>query len=146
MIIHSEGDVLTSPAYALVNPVNTVGTMGAGLALKFKQAYPANFKAYIDACNRGTLRIGALLAFPEMDKLILNVPTKTDWKEPSTIDYIRRAMSNLVYYLVENKTESVAIPALGCGHGKLDYQQVLPIIEEYLEPYKGVAYVYKPKE
>lgn len=46
MIHYTQGDLLNSSAEALVNPVNCVGVMGAGLALQFKKAYPNNFRAY----------------------------------------------------------------------------------------------------
>ncbi len=47
------GNLLESDAQALVNTVNTVGVMGKGIALQFKERFPKNFKAYADACKRG---------------------------------------------------------------------------------------------
>jgi hypothetical protein len=35
MIIYADSDLFQSPAKVLVNPVNTVGVMGKGLALRF---------------------------------------------------------------------------------------------------------------
>jgi hypothetical protein len=54
MIRDAHGDLLSADADALVNTVNTVGVMGKGIALQFKKAYPANFKAYERACKAGT--------------------------------------------------------------------------------------------
>ena len=51
MIEAGRGDLLQADAEALVNTVNTVGHMGKGIALQFKQAYPENFKAYAQACG-----------------------------------------------------------------------------------------------
>ena len=45
-------------AEALVNAVNTVGVMGKGIALMFKEAFPANFRAYEEACRRKEVRVG----------------------------------------------------------------------------------------
>ncbi|HKJ89011.1 MAG TPA: macro domain-containing protein, partial [Gammaproteobacteria bacterium] len=56
-IIH-DGDLLTSTAEALVNPVNTVGVMGKGLALAFRRAHPDSYAAYRTACGNGELRVG----------------------------------------------------------------------------------------
>ena len=53
MIKYRKGDILRADAEALVNTVNCVGIMGRGIALQFKNAYPANFKAYAAACGRG---------------------------------------------------------------------------------------------
>ena len=46
------GDLLAEDAEALVNTVNCVGVMGRGIALQFKKAFPGNFRAYADACER----------------------------------------------------------------------------------------------
>lgn len=43
MIIFTKGDIMTSAADALVNTVNTVGVMGKGIALQFKEEFPANY-------------------------------------------------------------------------------------------------------
>ena len=61
MLIEDHGNILEAPADALVNTVNTVGIMGKGLALQFKQAYPGNFHAYEAACRQGEVRLGNLL-------------------------------------------------------------------------------------
>lgn len=53
MINYTTGDLLQSSSRALVNTVNTVGVMGKGIALHFKEAFPHNFSVYADACRRG---------------------------------------------------------------------------------------------
>lgn len=40
MIELTHGDLLAAPVEALVNVVNTVGVMGKGIALQFRQSYP----------------------------------------------------------------------------------------------------------
>jgi O-acetyl-ADP-ribose deacetylase (regulator of RNase III) len=52
MIRQTWGDILTADVDAVVNPVNTVGVMGAGLAKQFGLAYPAMFDDYVGACRR----------------------------------------------------------------------------------------------
>ena len=52
MITYTEGNLLDADVEALVNTVNTVGVMGKGIALMFKEAFPANYKAYEQACKR----------------------------------------------------------------------------------------------
>lgn len=47
-----KGDLLKSDAQALVNAVNTVGVMGKGIALQFKNRYPENYKVYKEACKK----------------------------------------------------------------------------------------------
>ncbi len=53
MIRFTTGNIMDSSAEALVNTVNTVGVMGKGIALQFKQAFPHNFEVYKQACLTG---------------------------------------------------------------------------------------------
>ena len=50
MIELTHGNLLKADVEALINTVNTVCYMGKGIALQFKQAFPANFAAYAHAC------------------------------------------------------------------------------------------------
>ena len=42
MIKYVSGDIFNSKADVIVNPVNLVGVMGAGLAKQFKERYSKN--------------------------------------------------------------------------------------------------------
>ena len=52
------GNLLDADVDALVNTVNTVGVMGKGIALQFKNAFPANYEAYRLACKEEAVRLG----------------------------------------------------------------------------------------
>jgi O-acetyl-ADP-ribose deacetylase (regulator of RNase III) len=84
MLTEEQGNLLEAPADALVNTVNTVGIMGKGLALQFKQAYPANFHAYQSACRHGEVRLGSMFTYEtgQLDKprFVINFPTKGHWR------------------------------------------------------------------
>ena len=58
MIQDARGNLLEADAEALVNTVNCVGYMGKGIALQFKQAFPANFRAYEQAVKREEVQPG----------------------------------------------------------------------------------------
>jgi O-acetyl-ADP-ribose deacetylase (regulator of RNase III) len=51
MIEDTRGNLLEADVEALVNTVNTVGYMGKGIALQFKQAFPQNFRHYAQAAK-----------------------------------------------------------------------------------------------
>jgi O-acetyl-ADP-ribose deacetylase (regulator of RNase III) len=149
MIKYVKGNLLDSPAVALVNTVNTVGVMGKGIALQFKQAYPHNFAVYKNACRIGQVEIGKILAVKDRDlilgdKLIINLPTKTHWRLPSEYGYIERGLIALRAYLIENDIKSLAMPAPGCGNGGLDWNLVKPILEKYLGGLDSRIDVYEP--
>lgn len=149
MIKYVEGNLLESDAQALVNTVNTVGVMGKGIALQFKNAFPSNYKIYRKACDNEELSVGKLLITTEENlipekKIIINFPTKTDWRKPSEYSYIENGLVELRKYIVENNIESVAIPPLGAGNGGLDWQKVKILIEKYLSDLNASILVYQP--
>lgn len=150
MIYYVRGDLFRSGAEALVNPVNTVGVMGKGLALQFKERYPENYLVYRLACQRGEVRIGKVLAYDlgpsSSPRYILNFPTKAHWKDPSRLEYIRAGLVDLVRVIRELGIQSVAVPALGAGLGGLSWRDVKPLIEEALGGLEGVeVLVYEPR-
>jgi O-acetyl-ADP-ribose deacetylase (regulator of RNase III) len=150
MLRFTTGNLLDSSAEALVNTVNTVGVMGKGIALQFKQAFPHNFNVYKQACNNGHLTTGKILAVKDRElllgeRLIINFPTKSHWKSLSTYEYIESGLIALVAYLTENPVKSMAMPALGCGNGGLDWAKVKTMIEDHLSGLELSIWVYEPQ-
>jgi O-acetyl-ADP-ribose deacetylase (regulator of RNase III) len=142
--------VLESSAQALVNTVNTVGVMGKGIALQFKKAYPGNFREYSIACKTNKIAVGKLFVTKDSnlisgDKIIINFPTKTDWRRSSEYSYIEEGLVDLVKIIEEYNIKSIAIPPLGSGNGGLEWGRVKKIIEKYLSPISDVDIcVYEP--
>lgn len=143
MITYISGDLFQSPAKVLVNTVNTVGVMGKGIALKFKQIYPEMFETYQDHCKRGELEVGKLFLYRTPYKWILNFPTKRHWRNPSRVEYIEAGLRKFreKYYGVS--IPSIAFPELGRGNGELDFEaEVKPLMERYLQNFSIPTFVY----
>lgn len=142
---YTKGNILESNAEVIVNPVNIVGVMGKGLALQFKQKFPHNYKIYKEACKNKTIDIGKSLLVDEstleQKKFILNFPTKKHWSNPSKIEYIEEGLKDLVKIIQNNNFESMAIPALGCGLGGLEWENVKLLLEKYLGNLEGIEIV-----
>jgi len=138
------GDIFAINVDVLVNPVNTVGVMGKGLAKQFKERYPDMFEDYVRICRKG-FDIGQLHVYHvSMDKTIINFPTKKHWKDPSSYDYIEAGLKQLTRYLNKNPVETIVIPPLGCGLGGLDFNIVNKMISNILipaTPRKLIVYV-----
>ena len=150
MIKYVHGNLLEADAEALINTVNTVGIMGKGIALQFRQAFPENYKVYKKACDQGTVKIGTVFFVTtgqlENPRYIINFPTKQHWKENTKIEYIQAGLIDLVRVITENNIRSVAIPPLGCGNGGLQWEMVRPIIESELAALDNVQILlYEPK-
>lgn len=151
MIHYQTGNLLDSDAQALVNTVNTFGVMGKGIALQFKNMFPNNFKLYVNACKEKEVKIGKLLVIEEETllrggKIIINFPTKTNWRLPSEYDYIEAGMVELVKVIKEKNIKSIAIPPLGSGNGGLDWNKVKVIMEKYLSDLTCEIFIYEPSE
>lgn len=127
MIVESTGNLLEADVDALVNTVNSVGVMGKGIALQFRQAYPENFDVYAKACKAGQVRPGRMLVFPTgmlSPKFIINFPTKRHWKGKSKMEDIEKGLIALLDVVRERRISSIAVPPLGCGNGGLDWSEV----------------------
>ncbi len=149
MIKYLTGNILDSSAQALVNTVNTVGVMGKGIALQFKKAYPNNYKAYKQACKNDKVEIGKLFVTTDSntnsgEKIIINFPTKKDWRKPSEYAFVEAGLKDLVQVIEGYNLESVAIPPLGSGNGGLEWEKVKKIIHQYLSNLSTDILVYEP--
>jgi O-acetyl-ADP-ribose deacetylase (regulator of RNase III) len=148
VIEYTQGDILQADAEALVNTVNCVGVMGRGIALHFKHAYPANFKAYAAACKREEVQPGRMFVYDTgglAPRWIINFPTKGDWRSKSRIADIQDGMVALVQEIRTRGIGSIAIPPLGSGLGGLAWSDVRPIIEAALAELPEVrVIVYEP--
>lgn len=150
MIKYTTGDMLSAETEALVNTVNTVGVMGKGIALQFKDQYPNNFAAYHAACKAKQVEVGKMFVFEEQPmigdkKIIINFPTKKDWKHKSKIEYVESGLKDLAKVIEERRIKSIAMPPLGCGNGGLDWGGVKVLIEKYLSGLTDVdIIVYEP--
>ncbi len=130
------GDLLRADAEALVNTVNCVGIMGRGVALQFKNSFPANFKAYQTACAREEVQPGKMFVFETgtlgNPKFIVNFPTKRHWRGKSRMEDIDSGLKALVEEVRNLGIRSIAIPPLGSGLGGLNWADVRPRIQAAL--------------
>jgi O-acetyl-ADP-ribose deacetylase (regulator of RNase III) len=145
MITFRQGNLLDADVEAVVNTVNTVGVMGKGIALMFKERYAENFLAYEAACKSGEVQIGRMFvtATGELDgpRWVINFPTKKHWRHPSRREWIEEGLKDLVRVVREQGIRSLALPPLGCGNGGLEWQEVRPLIETAAASLPGVEIV-----
>lgn len=129
-------DIFTLEVEAVVNPVNTEGIMGKGLAFHFKKMYPEMYKQYQLLCAQGKLRVGKLFVYTQSKEYpyIVNFPTKKRWRAPAKLSYIDEGLHKLARLISDKQILSIAIPALGCGCGQLPWEEVYPCIVHHLSP------------
>jgi O-acetyl-ADP-ribose deacetylase (regulator of RNase III) len=151
MLTFTHGNLLEAKVEAMVNTVNTVGVMGKGIALMFKERFPANFKAYEAACARGEVQTGTMFVTESPDlfgpRWIINFPTKQHWRGKTELRWIEDGLADLVRVVRELGIRSIAIPPLGCGNGGLDWGKVRPLVERAFLDLQGVeTVVFEPTQ
>jgi O-acetyl-ADP-ribose deacetylase (regulator of RNase III) len=129
-------NILDSECQALVNTTNVQGVMGAGLAAQFARRFPRMYEAYKLACINREHRMGEMLFYhDESGKTIVNFPTmeypgrRADLKD---IEAGLQDLSRAILMTQSPRLDSIAIPALGCGIGRLNWPDVESLISDYL--------------
>jgi O-acetyl-ADP-ribose deacetylase (regulator of RNase III) len=128
-----ETNLLHSPAHTLVNPVNCVGVMGKGMASQMKATYPEMFARYQRECQAERFRPGMIWPYRSQDHLILCAATKDHYRGASRIEWIEGILERIVQHYGRLNMQSLALPKLGCGEGKLPWSRVGPLMARYLK-------------
>ena len=149
MIRYVQGNLLDAQAEALVNAVNTVGVMGKGIALAFKQRFELNYRLYAAACHAGEVQVGRMFVtetgVAAGPRWIVNFPTKQHWRQPSHLPWVTAGQADLQRFIRQQGVRSIAIPALGAGLGGLAWPDVRAAIEAALADLHEVQIdVYEP--
>jgi len=141
------GDFFEYEADIRINTVNCVGVMGAGVALEFKNRYPEMYRSYVKACKNNEIAPGKPHLWEDYNLfahcIIVNLPTKLHWRDPSEYEYIEKDLIWLREFLMD-RDETVTLPALGCGHGGLDWGIVKSQIYHYLKDVKAKILLFEP--
>jgi O-acetyl-ADP-ribose deacetylase (regulator of RNase III) len=150
-IEYKTGNLLDANVEALVNAVNCVGIMGRGIALQFKKTFPANFEVYRQACDANQVQPGRIFVyetcFPRNPKFIINFPTKRHWRDKSRMEDIKIGLLDLKAFIQLREIKSIAVPALGCGLGGLNWNEVRDQIELVLGGLEGLSLeVFEPQK
>lgn len=159
------GDMFFSTMQTLTISVNTVGVMGKGLASRTKYQFPDVYVFYEDLCREKKLQIGKPYIYkressfdemlydnpgdlPELNsnKWFLLFPTKKHWRNESKLEDIEAGLKWLNENYAREGVHSLALPALGCGLGGLEWKDVGPLMCKYLASLPIPVSIYLPRE
>ena len=141
-ITFHQGDLFASGADALLNPVNCVGVMGAGLAKQFKDRDALMFSCYREQCSAGGILPGRPSIYLVSSPAVIFFPTKLHWRDPSQLRWVRDGLKDLRGLLPQWELASIAVPPLGCGLGGLAWPAVRDLIVEFLGDLSTTVMVY----
>ena len=161
----AEGDMFFSKAQTITISVNTVGVMGKGLASRTRYQFSDVYVHYEDLCRSRKLKMGrpqvykressldyeladepGTLPNGNSEKWFLLFPTKRHWRERADIAGIEEGLKWLSDNYKKEGIKSLAIPALGCGLGRLEWHDVGPLMCRYLKTFDITVAVYIPAE
>lgn len=139
------GDLFESEAQTLVNTVNTVGVMGKGVALGFRERFPDMYEDYLARCKAGQVKLGQPYLYKRLiPPWILNFPTKEHWRSLARLSDIVRGLEYLESHYQEWGITSLAVPPLGCGEGQLEWRIVGPTLYRHLSRLSIPVELYAP--
>jgi len=149
MIKIIKGNIFTTQCSTIVNTVNCVGVMGAGIAFEFRLRYPKMFEKYKEYCSKKYMDIGKLWLYKPEDgeKQVLNFPTKYHWKYPSKLEYLEKGLEKFVSTYKEKNIDSIAFPLLGAANGGISGKTSIQTMKRYLDPLDDIlieVYLYDP--
>lgn len=148
MLIYKQGDLLKDDAEVLVNAVNTVGVMEAGIAKQFKKQFPEMYEKYKRDCMANKLRLGKMHLVQVEDepeaKYVINFPTLVHWQDQSNLSDIESGLIDLVRMVETYGFRTIAIPPLGCGVGGLNWEDVRYLIEQAFKSVDVRVHLYEP--
>jgi len=127
------GNIFTSECQTLVNTVNCVGVMGAGIALECRLRYPEMHDKYVTLCDENKIDIGLLWIYKSQKKWLLNFPTKKHWKYPSKKEYLHAGLKKFCSTYKERGIQSIAFPLLGADKGGIPQEDSLNVMRSYLD-------------
>ena len=133
-----KGNIFNSNMKTIVNTVNCVGFMGAGIALEFSRRFPNMNEEYKKMCQSNNIRIGDLFLYKNSTPWILNFPTKIHYKDQSRMNYIEQGLEKFSNIYIDEGIESIAFPQLGSSLGGLNWDEVLTLMLDYFEKLKNI--------
>jgi len=151
--ICSKGSIFDSGAEIIINPINCVGIMGAGLALEFNRRYPIMNNVYKRMCHRKLIQLGKVWVWHEHEgpcgiepcRYIVNFPTKDHWRDRSQLKWIAEGLDDFKNHSEILNAKSIAIPALGCGFGGLSFDNVRALVVDRFKEDKRKISLFTPR-
>ncbi len=146
MITFISGNIFESPAQVITNTINCVGVMGKGLALEYKKKFPQMFEDYKLKCRNGQVKPGEPYIWENEEIQILNFPTKRHWRAKSRLEDISSGLDFIVNNYEKWGIYTLAIPALGCANGGLNWKDVRNLMIKHLADIPDLeVFAYEPR-
>jgi len=145
------GNLFHTDMETIVITVNCRGIMGKGIAKVLKEHAKPAYEQYRELCDAGEMNLGKSVMYDKPvgelnGKTILFFPTKFDWRNKSELFQIKKGLEHFAENYADMGITSIAFPALGCGNGGLNWNDVKPVMSESLKDLDIDIEIYEPGE
>jgi O-acetyl-ADP-ribose deacetylase (regulator of RNase III) len=132
-IEHRVGDLFSSEGLdALAHGCNCAGAMGRGIAVEFKNRWPAMYSAYRERCRNGVFNPGDAFVWEESGLTLYNLGTQAHWRKAAELWAIEAAVQRMIEHAIDNGISVIGMPRIGSGLGGLPWGDVEQVIREVL--------------
>jgi hypothetical protein len=160
-----KGDMFFSKMHTLTISVNCVGVMGKGVASRAKYLFPGAYVYYQELCRERKLQLGKPYLYKRENSVEIQLadepfslpqvntvtwyllfPTKYHWRFRADLDGIKKGLQWIQDNYRKEGIQSLALPALGCGLGWLEWKEVGPVLCHHLSTLDIPVQIYLPTE
>ena len=132
---------------AFAHGCNCQGSMGAGIAVGFRERYPAMFEQYRARCKAmpREFNLGDVWLWKtDGQPWVFNLGTQEGvWRARASYDAIEMALVRMWQLADSEGVTSIAIPRIGVGYGGLSWKKVREIVERVFADWSGRLVVYE---
>jgi O-acetyl-ADP-ribose deacetylase (regulator of RNase III) len=90
--------------------------------------------------------IGGCQHWTPVNEYIINFPTKEDWRNPSKLEWIAAGLDDLREHAkMDYNIRSLAMPALGCSNGGLNFVDVEALVRDKLQELDINVILFEPQ-
>jgi len=150
-IIVKLGDLTQINCDAIINPANSYGYMGGGLAGAIKRVGGAEIEK--EAVNRAPIDIGKAVSTSAGNlpcKYVIHAPTMKRPAMRTSVENVRLATQAALRLAKEMGLSSIAIPGMGTGVGGVAHQKaaetIVKIAKEFEDSFETIFLVDRNKE
>ena len=134
-------------AEAFAHGCNCQGSMGAGIAVGFRERYPAMYAEYHRRCKADPreFNLGDCWLWVDTRRPhVFNLGTQERvWRGRASYEAIEQALGRMRRAADAAGIRSVAVPRIGVGYGGLSWKKVRALIDSAFADWSGTLYVYE---
>lgn len=134
-------------AQAFAHGCNCQGSMGAGIAVGFRERYPEMYEQYRARCKAKPrqFNLGDVWLWKADERpWVFNLGTQERvWRARASYEAIETAVGRMRELADTEGVTSIAIPRIGVGYGGLSWKKVRAIVERVFGDWQGRLIVYE---